>query len=196
MDHRIPKELTKDAPAIRAAQLKQNISEISSWEEPLQSEVLEVWGDDGIAVIQKASRMEWLPLEFDIILVERISELAGEEGMRRLCGSISDTTETHLLKPIFQGGAAVFGVNGKSVLRLAPPVFDMLYKNCGKVQKDHLEKTTGSMRLKNLPEVLLESPTYLSVIGMALQTMIHKFSKNGEVRHEMEGEESVYFASW
>ncbi|MCP4501339.1 MAG: hypothetical protein GY822_15380 [Deltaproteobacteria bacterium] len=56
-------------------------------------------------MIQDASRMEWPPVEYDIVLVERIFELVGEEGMYRLCGSISETTATHLLKADISRGS-------------------------------------------------------------------------------------------
>ncbi|MCP4501340.1 MAG: hypothetical protein GY822_15385 [Deltaproteobacteria bacterium] len=72
----------------------------------------------------------------------------------------------------------------------------MIYKHSGDEQKDSLEKSEGSIRLKNIPSQLLASTRYLSNIGMALQTMVQKFSKGAKVRHEMQREESVHFASW
>ena len=198
MDPRIPTELAPGAPAIRAAQLQQNIGVIEALPESMRDDVMACWGDDGFANVRGASRLAWLPLEYDIVSLEKLYAFEGPAGIVRMAeGSLNKTTETNLLAPVVKRGATIFGASGRSVLKLMPTGFPLVYRDCGSFEKADIGDGEGTIRWGKTPALLDEYPLYVEVVGIAMVTLMKLMgSKDAKMTYAKDGDGWLYHMSW
>ena len=144
----------------------------------------------GPAVIQEletAPRMSWLPVEYDVLMVEEVFATAGREGLVELTQcSIAQTIDTPVLHTFLQEALRVFGPGPGTVMRAATRVYEHLYRNCGVWRYDEED---GTIRHEGVPQSMLASEPYIEVLGRALEAVVEKLTGSGSVTVTREGDE-------
>lgn len=143
----------------------------------------------GPAVIQEletAPRMSWLPVDYDLAMVEEVFATAGRDGLVELTQcSITQTIDTPVLQTFLQEAMRVFGPGPGTLMRAATRVYEHLYRNCGVWRYDEED---GTIRHEGAPPSILESEPYIEVLGHALQAVVEKLTGSGSVTVTREGD--------
>ncbi len=133
--------------------------------------------------IYQSKDSEWLPLEYDIQLSDcMMAEVSEEEYFKFCVNTTKLLIESSLLGPFVRSLLHLFRISPKSILKIAPRIWNRCYRNCGTVSIS--EKTMGCIEilLSDLPSIFMESKHYIIAIVGFIHTLA-EFSgaKNAKV---------------
>ena len=117
----------------------------------------------------EAPLLGWMPYEIDVAMAEGVQEELGREGLRGfVIGNTQAVAEEPALRPVVQGALRVFGVTPDAILRMAPQLWKIAYKNVadlsvGKASSSGRTHTVALVGQRVCP-ALLESSAALVVV--------------------------------
>ena len=167
---------------MRAAQLKEDLAALAALGHVEASRVLAEVEPATLRLIERASRVDWLPIEVDLELVHAIYGVAGEEGLRAWGReAVLRSIETSIFKPLVDAVVRVFGLSPGPLLRAAPQAWKTTFRGCGEMSVTVAPEGGARIVLSNLPQVLVERPFLLSISG-SLEAALVVARTEGTVR--------------
>jgi hypothetical protein len=189
----MPVAVPRPRPEIRASQLKADLVQllVLGEREPL---VRARMSAAALAAIEHASRLEWLPFEIDIQLVEAIETVAGERALREWSRSaLLRTVDGPLLRPLVTAVTHVFGLTPSGLLTRAPLAWTLLFRNVGELRVTNSRPGGAVVLLLDLPPIATTGPFLRSIAG-ALEGLFALTRAEGEVELEDFGAGRARFA--
>lgn len=167
---------------IRASQLRANLEEINRMPEPGRSEIRRLIGEATLEDIANSASVAWLPVEYDMTITRAVVDVLGHEGNRRWArDALLRSATGPLLKPVFDGARAVFGVSPHALYRIIPRGFGLIYRGAGEVEYEQLGERHARLVHAELPALLSGAPWYLEGIAGAFEAGYAIFGGQGDV---------------
>jgi len=180
-------------PEGRAAQLRQTWECLKQRSDGVAERFAARVGQATIHELETAPSKSWLPVEYDVLMVEEVFATSGQQGLVELTQcSITQTIDTPVLQTFLQEALRVFGPGQGTVMRAATRVYEHLYRNCGVWRFDEVD---GTIAHDGAPESILSSEAYIEVLGHALQAVVEKLTGSGSVSVTREGDKLRFAAS-
>lgn len=118
-------------PRMRASYIKDNLSALGSFGADVERQVRSAIPDT-VTEIERAARVDWLPIDVDVALTRAVHQLKGTPGVRDWSRrSLLSAVEGPMLRPIVRAVVALFGLTPATVLRRAPMAWQQIYQDCG-----------------------------------------------------------------
>jgi hypothetical protein len=150
---------------MRAGHLKENVAALRGLGPELEARI-RARQRASIDAIERAGRMEWLPVRLDAELMEAIAAEGGLRAVHKLNSeAITKTIEGPLLRPLVEGAIKLFGVTPSSLVRWTRHAYLQIYRDCGDVLVNE-DRTLVSVT--GLPAHLRASQPWLEGIAGAL----------------------------
>lgn len=150
---------------MRAGHLKENVAALRSLGAEFESRI-RARQLANIQIIDRAARMEWLPVRLDAELMEAIAAEGGLPAVHKLNSqAITKTIEGPLLRPLVEGAIKLFGFAPSALVRWTRHAYLQIYRDCGDVVVNE-ERTLVSVF--GLPSYLRASAPWLEGVAGAL----------------------------
>lgn len=168
---------------MRASQLRANLEEINRMPEPGRSEIRRLIGEPTLEHIANSASVAWLPIEFDLTITRAVIDVLGAEGNRRWArDALLRSATGPLLKPVFDGARAVFGVSPHALYRILPRGFGLIYKGAGEIEYQQVGERHARIVHTGVPALLCAAPWYLESIAGAFEAGYAVFGGQGDVQ--------------
>jgi len=182
---------------MRASQLKEDLVALGSLGHEAAARILAELPPAHLKVIERSTRVDWLPVEVDVALVQVIHAEVGDEGLRHWGReALRRSFESSALRPLITTVARVFGLSPAALLKAAPQAWRATFRGCGELS---VEEASGGLvvRLVGLPSQLHHRPFQLS-IGGSLEAVFDLAKVDGHIRLVEPGglAEARYEVSW
>ena len=162
------------AASIRVNQLKSNwaTSKLMAGEGRV-ADLEAALGPERSRMLAECGRLSWVPIEVDVALSRAVESVVGE-GMayHRTRRSVAATMDTTLMRPLLDGARRVFGLDPRKALKLVKQGWTVVFKDCGHADYECLEDTSAVVRLFDLPEVMLGTPSYVRAIAGSMHGLL------------------------
>ena len=166
--------MEEQRPQGRAAQLRQTWECVKQRADGVAERFAKRVGPSVVQELETAPRMSWLPVEYDVFMVEEVYATAGDQGLVELTQcSIAQTIDTPALQTFLQEAMRVFGPGQGTVMHAATRVYEHLYRNCG-TWRYHDED--GTIHHEDPPASILASEPYIAVLARALESVVGKLT--------------------
>lgn len=119
-----------------------------------------------VTAIERASRLEWLPIEVLLeVLDATLAALGPEEAAVHWRLSTLRSFDLPLIRPFVAGALELFNPSPAKVLLILPRLYGLLYRDTGSVAVENVEP--GLMRIQHadVPAVMLASRGWSGSIG-------------------------------
>lgn len=147
---------------MRANHIQQNVESLDLLGADVARAIKEDLGADLLARIEKASRVEWLPLDVDVALTAAVARAKGEAGVRAWSrAALNASVEAPFLRPIVKAAISLFGLTPGSLLRHAPTGWKQVYLDCGTLRFESVADQHVRLHLDEAPLQMTESKPYL-----------------------------------
>lgn len=157
--------MTARKPSVRGRQLQQNLATLRSKHPSAALRVERALGD-GVAAIDRASPIEWLPFEFAVRFFDESELHLGAVEFRKFTSlSMQEALQGPLLHALWSSSLRLFGLDAHAVLRWSPQVWTLVYRDIAEVQWDSVEQT---LRLDGLCESAARSRAFLDSLAGAI----------------------------
>lgn len=154
-------------PAVRAAYM-QNL--LSILEARGLREILDRGGLAG--EIEAASRLAWLPVTFNISVVEAIcAELGEEPGLELLAVCVHEQFETPLWSGFVGPAIRLLGREPGGLGRWIPKALDIMFRNCGAFSISPDGDATIVIEAHGLPDSLCNHRLWLRSLGIGFRAL-------------------------
>lgn len=138
-----------------------------------------------LARIHAASRIDWLPIEFDLEIAEAVAAVLGRTCDReRARQSVRMSLESPLLRPFIVGVQTIFGLEPASVIRQAPRGWLAVYRNAGALEYRIGQGAERVLVYSDIPERVVASALYLDAIAGAFESLLDLCGVEGSVSVE------------
>jgi hypothetical protein len=149
-------------PRMRANHIQQNVESLDLLGPDVARAVKAAVGAELLEKIEKATRVEWLPVEVDVALTEAVARTTGEDGVRKWSrAALVASVEAPFLRPIVKTAIALFGLTPASLLRHAPTGWKQVYLDCGVIRFESVSDKHVRLHLDGAPLQMTESKPYL-----------------------------------
>jgi hypothetical protein len=159
-------------PEFRKDLILNGLKALETLDPAVRMRILKRFPQDTLVNIYQSKDSEWLPLEYDIQLSDcMMAEVSEEEYFKFCVNTTKLSIESSLLGPFARSLLHLFQISPKSILKIAPRIWNRCYRNCGTVSVS--EKTVGCIEilLSDLPSIFVESKHYLIAIVAFIYTL-------------------------
>jgi hypothetical protein len=178
---------------IRASQAKTNVANLMGLGEAGRRVLAKVQLST-LDEIDRASRLDWVPIELDIELNECVDRVLGRHALERWShDTLSSSMAGPLLGPLVNGAIRLFGLDPRSILKLAPRAYTNLFRDCGTLTWFNDHPTKAELRLTDAPLVLVASDAYLAGIAASFEAVFTITQTKGTVSARRRGPHEVSF---
>ncbi|MBI1949506.1 MAG: hypothetical protein HYS27_27715 [Deltaproteobacteria bacterium] len=175
-------------PAIRGAYLRDNYAVLDRLGADVAAHVNARLDGEVLRGLAAARADAWEPVELDVALTDALFAELGERGLRRANREVFlAAIEGPLLKPMFAGLRRMLGITPLALLRLAPRLWNTIYRGCGDLS---LEQHEGrhAIVLDGVPPALLASPPYFLGVSGVIDACFVLTRRTGTVDVEVDAE--------
>jgi hypothetical protein len=149
-------------PRMRANHIQQNVESLELLGPDVARAVKADLGAEALERIEKATRVEWLPVEVDVAITEAVARTTGEAGVRKWSrAALAESVEAPFLRPIVKAAIALFGLTPASLLRHAPTGWKQVYLDCGVIRFESVNDKHVRLHLDGAPLQMTASKPYL-----------------------------------
>ncbi len=135
-----------------------------------------------IALVEGSTRVGWLPLEHDIALTELVARVSGDQALWDWSlGSMLKTVDAPLLRPAVDSAVRLFGLSPDKIVRLAPRVWQVIYRNAGDLEVRREGPSAVSLLWRNVPGIAMRSHAYRIGIAASLASLFEICRVRGTV---------------
>jgi hypothetical protein len=187
-------------PQIRCRQLKDELKELKSLDAGLRNRVLKRFSQATLKAIEDTKENEWVPVKFDIELMECIDAEIGEKGLFDFCCNVfTHSTDSSMIGHFFLSALSLLKVHPSAVLRFGPLIWNSFCRNCGELSA--AEKGPGLLQLalRDLPPMVVQSRPFLIGTAGSLQALLNYSTVKGQVvleQHSRITNSALFSVSW
>ncbi|NMB76054.1 MAG: hypothetical protein GYA21_13115 [Myxococcales bacterium] len=132
--------------------------------------------------IEAAAKIEWLPVQLDVVFTEGVYQVLGESGVRKLShDAMVRSTEGSLTGPFLRGTLRLFGLSPAHLLKLARQFWQVVYRDCGRAEAVSIGPGESRIELFDIPPVMGTSPPYLKSIQGGIEGVLTLTRVQGSV---------------
>lgn len=152
-------------PAARGRQLQLNLATLRRMHPTVALRLEHTMGAQ-LASIDRANAIDWLDFEIAVRYFESVSHELGAEGFHRYnVQSMQDALAGPLLSSLWTGSLRVFGQQPRSLLRWAPQLWSLIYRDVAQIEWDaELER----LRLRSVCAAAYQSMPFLETVAAAV----------------------------
>ncbi len=157
-------------PRILASFLHDTLASIDRIDPDLGVQVREAMKEEVLEDIESSWSASWLPVGHDVELTEAFFRVAGREtACRVMHDNLVATFDKPILRPMIEGAMRVLGTTPGKMLRWAPKVWGLLFRDVGHMEVEADDETrTATVTLTGLPPEVSDSRNYLLGSGAAI----------------------------
>ena len=152
-------------PEMRSSLMKEVLRAVDELGEPGPS-IHAVTGSDIIAAIERSSRVDWLPVDLMLKLLEGTRLTLGLDAA---CAHWRRGTmrvfETPLVKPFASGAISLFHPSPSTALPLMPKLNRLLYRNIGTVAVVSVDAATSQIVHDDVPQAMRATKAWAPSLG-------------------------------
>ena len=168
-------------PLKRASHVQANLTSIELLGVGQAHRVRHQLGTTRVSAIERASRMEWLPLDLDVALTDAVGEVVGMEGVRRWAKtSMQQSLDGPLLGPLRDGAVRLFGLEPNKILKWTPRAWSHMYKHAGTLEFLDAEDFRVELHHKDPPTAFRQSPAVLESVAASFSAVFDLCRIQGE----------------
>jgi hypothetical protein len=159
-------------PVVRASFTQSALVTADSLDGDLGDRIRAAVPPASLAQIESTSRLDWLSADLDMDVTEAVTQVLGRERSAHFWrGSLLDTMETPLLKPLVDGAIAIFGLSPGHLLKWAPRIWDAIYRNCGTMTVTQATGNTARIEYESIAPALRRSPAFIEALRASFETL-------------------------
>lgn len=160
-------------PSIRASFLHSNFEALATLGPIAVRRVRARLPEQVIGDAEGATKVAWLPVEYDVLLTEAVEAELGPRVMHDWTREgVLRSTNTPLLSPLVRSARAIFGLSPHGFLKRAPHGFGTLYRHCGAMSYADAGERTAAITWGELPDAIVRSDAYCRAIAAALEAIL------------------------
>ena len=168
-------------PRILAGLVRSSLQTLDEMDAGLGQRVRARLGDEMTEQIERTSRVGWLPVEVDVQLTAAFYAEAGALTARAaLRRTFIEAFDSPMLSPMLAAGQRVFGSRVESLLRWAPRVWSLLYRDCGSMELVQGDPGKATLQLIELPPELRSCPEYVDGTAAMLAGFLDVVAREGD----------------
>ena len=136
-------------------------------------------------LLERSSRLAWLPIEIDVELTHAIyAELGAGRAHELFRRNLSAALDSPILRSLAQGALRLFGASPERLFGWAPKAYAQIYRDSGEMR--FLPERTGVARLElsELPPAIAASRSYLDGVAGSIAAGFDLMGVKGEVTIE------------
>lgn len=138
-----------------------------------------------LAVLERSSRLAWLPIEIDVELTHAIYvELGAGRAHELFRRNLSAALDSPILRSFAQGALRLFGASPERVFGWAPRAYAQIYRDSGAMRFRAEEPGLARLELSELPPAIASSRNYLDGVAGSIAAGFDLMGVKGEVSIE------------
>jgi hypothetical protein len=171
-----------DVPRVRANLIMTAMEAIDSLDPDEARRVRELLPRQTLREIESATRMDWLPFEFDIQILEATLHVLGPERFRELRHRTTiNSAHSPFLSSVLAGALHLFGASPLAAFRLVPRVYTMITKDAGIVRAEDIDAKRLRLAYENVPAVMMASSAWRTTVALDTEAVFELVRARGTV---------------
>ena len=138
-----------------------------------------------LEVLERSSRLAWLPIEIDVELTHAIYlEFGAGRAHELFRRNLSAALDSPILRSFAQGALRLFGASPERVFGWAPRAYAQIYRDSGAMRFRAEGPGVARLELSELPPVIASSRNYLDGVAGSIAAGFDLMGVKGEVAIE------------
>jgi hypothetical protein len=138
-----------------------------------------------LALLERSSRLAWLPIEIDVELTQAIyGELGSGPAHELFRRNLSAALASPILRSLAQGALRLFGASPERVFAWAPKAYTQIYRDSGAMRFQAEGAGVARLELSELPPAIAASRNYLDGVAGSIAAGFDLMGVKGEVEIE------------
>jgi hypothetical protein len=185
-------------PELRSSLAKEQLKAIDELGSEQARKIREQIPRDSLAHIEASSRVDWLPLDVMVALIDTVWNVLGAEGAPRFWRRTTMRLfDTPLIKTVAQGVVSLFNPSPASALQVVPKLNKLLYRDTGEMLVETVSTSEVRIVYEGTPEMLLKSPGWRpSLTASYLATLDFLKAPNPDVSSVVEKDRVIFTLKW
>lgn len=135
------------------------------------------------AGVREASRMTWLPVEWNVRLVDALNHGLGRQRCHDfLTDQLTSQFTTPLWRGFIEGGIRTLGLDPAVLSRWIPAAMKLMFKDCGTWSVERLTETSAAVLARDLPPPLLQGRRWIDSVASGICALFILCRTSGEAR--------------
>jgi len=155
---------------------------------------------ESIAIVDAAPRSNWIPLAVQLDILAQIDRRLGRAGYQDFCQRhFIRTTETPLVRTVFDGAVRLFGMGPEAVFKVFRRSWSMMSSDAGDVNLRRLDPNDLCIEVSGLPLDEVQSKLFVEGFAATFTGVFRLFGLTGEVKLasvDVGTRTAVYLGSW
>ena len=140
---------------------------------------------ESLAVLERSSRLAWLPIEIDVELTHAIYvELGAGPAHELFRRNLAAALDSPILRSLAQGALRLFGASPERVFAWAPKAYTQIYRDSGTMRFQSEGAGVARLELSELPPAIATSRNYLDSVAGSIAAGFDLMGVKGEVEIE------------
>lgn len=190
--------MSERRPVIRASLVHEDLERLSMFGAAQAASVRAALPVEVLLALEQTPRAAFLPLEFDVHIVDAVAELLGVDALDRWAReSMRASARGPLIRPIVEGARRVFGrTASRMVAHMLPRTFGHLYRHAGHFERRAASHDTMTFAYRDMPAMIRESPAYLQAIASSMTIALEVVDLDGRVIFDLREAEPLLIFDW
>jgi hypothetical protein len=169
-------------PCVRARHMKSLLSGVERLDPALRAEVLAASRAELLECVRAATAVAWLPLALNIELADTIARCLGTKRARPFFRAmLLAEFQSSLFKPFIAGVSRAFGVTPAVFVRMVPRGWELVYRECGKLEPTEVGPGQASLVFSQLPAVCVKNMLWLDAVRSTFYTAFDLSEVDGKI---------------
>lgn len=191
--------MTSTEPRVRAPLTKAIVQLLDKQPEAVRTAV-RARAHDAIEHVEQSSRVDWIPLATQLVILDALREFTGVERYEEFCAAhFASTVEQPFVKGMFDMTVRLFGLGPGGVFRVFPKTWATITRDCGVVEVETVDPQGTTIRIRDLPVAEPRIDLFVRGFRATFRGAIDLFGRAGDVKlvsYDRGARESVYRAHW
>jgi hypothetical protein len=180
--------------------MKSLLNGVERLEPSLRADIYDASRPELVSCVHKAMAVAWLPLTLNIELADTIARCLGTERARPFFRSmLLAEYQSSLFKPFIAGISRAFGVTPAVFVRMAPRGWELVYRECGKLEPTEVGLGHANLVFSQLPAVCVKNTLWLDAVRSTFYTAFDLSEVDGEIEWDeldLSGRRAVMRFQW
>jgi hypothetical protein len=171
-----------DGPQVRATLIKTAIDAINKLPTDEARRILAQIPQSTLREAEVRTRMEWVPLERNIEIVDATLAALGPERFREMRRrTTARVARSPIVSAVLSGALHLFGASPLALFRLMPRVYGLVSRDAGSVHVEEVGPSRLRLVYQGLPPVMTASPGWPDMITVANEAIFDLVHARGTV---------------